>query len=92
MRGIIRVVLSACLLAGCGGVEADMDAAPLGTEQPGAHETGEVSASVLLYCDDLDGSACPSAGASPRTCKTGDIGHATCYCDGGEASYWRCYY
>ncbi|WP_257463539.1 hypothetical protein [Archangium lipolyticum] len=91
MRGIIGVVLSACLLAGCGGVEADMDAEPLGTEQPGTHETGEVSAAVLLYCHELDRTACPLAGANPRSCKVSDIGHAVCYCDEG-VSYWRCYY
>lgn len=65
MRGIIRVVLSACLLAGCGGVEADRDAAPLGTEQPGADETGEVSAAVLLYCPRIGAYRLPTGWSQP---------------------------
>lgn len=93
MRGILRGVLSAFLLAGCGGVEADANVDPLGESGPRADEGGDVSASVLLKCDDLDGTSCPSTGANPRSCKIfDDGGHAWCYCDGGSASYWRCYY
>lgn len=90
MRGILGVVLSACLLVGCGGVEADVDASPPSAAGPGAEESGDVSASVYLECEYLDGSACPADGASPRACKN-PVGSSTCYCDDGYP-YWRCYY
>ncbi|GMT98738.1 hypothetical protein KH5H1_28570 [Corallococcus caeni] len=91
MRGIVSALMLG-LLVGCGGAmepTAEDDTTSQTAPQPGA----DVTSSVLLECDVLDGMSCPSAGANPRTCiRPGGVGHAYCYCDGEGYDYWRCYY
>lgn len=69
MRGILGVVLSACLLVGCGGVEEGVASEALGQQEQ------EVSS-----CEDLD--ACFTEGATTR-CYLKPSHVFTCRCQGG---------
>ncbi len=69
MRGILGVVLSACLLVGCGGVGADVEAEALTQQEQ-----------EVTFCEDLD--ACLTEGATIR-CILKPSHVFTCTCRGG---------
>lgn len=80
MRGILGVVLSACLLVGCGGVEAD--AAPVAPDALAQQEAG------ITWCGHYWGATCrPDAEGACFRCMNTYEEPGMCCC---EAGYWVC--
>jgi hypothetical protein len=78
------VVLSACLLVGCGGV---VDDAPAAVPEADTHNAMELCVLGYPFCRDVQGYRCDAAGTTTTYCC--DQERLTCTCN-RTTRRWQC--